>query len=77
MNNINTNFWIPCNVKMPDGVEDEIRCLVTCREWNILDGKWSEKEVRILSYSTKRNEWNTKSDIKVEAWMPLPPTYQA
>lgn len=67
MNNKNTNFWIPCNVKMPNGVEIEIHCLITCQEWNIFDGKWSEKEVRILSYSTHRNEWNTKSDIKVEA----------
>ena len=33
-------------------------------------------KIRILSYSTKFNEWNTKSDIIVEAWMNLPNLYQ-
>lgn len=69
-------YWIPCSVQLPSGENNEIPCLVTCREWNIFTGKWGDKEIRILSYSTKFNEWNTKSDIIVEAWMNLPNLYQ-
>lgn len=71
----NLNEWIPCNKGMPDGTDDEIQCLVTCKEWNIFDAKWEQNEVRILSYSPKLGIWNTKSSIKVEAWMPLPEPY--
>ncbi|MDE6088845.1 MAG: DUF551 domain-containing protein [Oscillospiraceae bacterium] len=67
--------WIPCSSRMPYGIADEIQCLVTCKEWNIFDGKWEESKVRILSYSPKLSMWNTKSNIKVEAWMPLPKPY--
>ena len=68
--------WIPCDVKLPNGSEIEIACLVTCQEWDIFDSKWSNKEIRILSYSTIAKQWNTKSDIRVIAWMPLPKPYE-
>mgnify|MGYP003196931292 CR=1 FL=1 len=64
--------WIPCNIQMPIGDGDEIQCLVTCREWDIFQGKWGELQVCILSYSLKMKMWNTKSDVEVFAWMPLP-----
>lgn len=64
--------WIPCDNELPNGAEDEVVCLVTCQEWDLFDGKWGDKEVRILSYSIKKEQWNTKSDIRVLAWMPLP-----
>lgn len=67
--------WIPCSCQMPKGNEEEIPCLVTCREYDFFNGRYGEKEVRIISYSTKNKEWNTKSDIKVEAWMLCPPVY--
>ena len=51
--------WIPCDNELPNGAEDEVACLVTCQEWDLFDGKWGDKEVRILSYSIKR-------DFKVE-----------
>lgn len=66
--------WKPYNV--PTGTEKNIPCLVTCREWDIFKGCWGEKEVRVLTYSTQENQWNTKADIKVEAWMYLPKTYE-
>lgn len=69
--------WIPCNNELPNGAEDEVACLVTCQEWDLFDGKWGDKEVRILSYSIKREQWNTKSDIRVLAWMPLPIPYES
>lgn len=64
--------WIPCDNELPNGAEYEVACLVTCQEWDLFDGKWGDKEVRILSYSIKKEQWNTKSDIRVLAWMPLP-----
>ena len=67
--------WIPCSYQMPKGNGEEIPCLVTCREYDIFNGRYGEKKVRIISYSTKNKEWNTKSDIKVEAWMLCPPVY--
>lgn len=64
--------WIPCAVRLPESIEEEILCLVTCKEWNIFTGNWGRKEVRILSYSTILHDWNIKSNIKVEAWVYLP-----
>lgn len=75
MNNPNWGDWIPCDDRLPNGEITEILCLVTCREWDIFIGAWGRKEIRIISYSTKYNEWNTKSDIKIEAWMYLPKPY--
>ena len=60
---------------LPKGTEIDIPCLVTCREWDIFGNCWGEKEIRILSYSTLIGQWNTKADIKIEAWMPLPKPY--
>ena len=67
--------WIPCEDKLPDGSE-EIACLVTCQEWDTFENKWSNKEIRIVSYSTIAKQWNTKSDIRVLAWMLLPLPYE-
>ena len=64
--------WIPCDNELPNGAEDEVACLVTCQELDLFDCIWGDKEVRILSYSIKKEQWNTKSDIRVLAWMPLP-----
>ncbi len=75
MSKINSDFWIPCSDRLPSGDDSEIECLVTCREWDVFDGSWGEKEIRILSYSVQFKEWNTKADIKVEAWMYLPIPY--
>lgn len=68
--------WIPCEKELPDVTEDEVVCLVTCQEWDLFDSKWGNKEVRVLSYSIKNEKWNTKSDIRVLAWMPLPLPYE-
>lgn len=75
MNSTDFGNWIPCTDRLPNGNSIDVSCLVTCREWDLFSGSWGEKEIRILSFSIKKNEWNTKSDIKVEAWMPLPKTY--
>lgn len=75
MSDNSLNKWIACDDELPFGIKNEIECLVTCREWNIFEGRWGEKEIRILSYSVQYKEWNTKSDIKVEAWMYLPMPY--
>ena len=48
--------WIPCDNELPNGAEDEVACLVTCQEWDLFDGKWGDKEVRILSYSIKKHQ---------------------
>lgn len=64
-------LWIPCCDKLPDENKD---CLVTLREWDIFNGEWGEKEIRIMSYS-KKDGWNTKSDIVIEAWVYLPKPY--
>lgn len=66
--------WFPCDKVIPD-VKQETSFLVTCREWNIFEGTWGEREIRIVSYSPKAKAWNTKSDIKIEAWLPLPEIY--
>ena len=46
------------------------------QEWDIFQGKWGDKEVQILSYSTSYKQWNTKSDIRVLAWSILPKPYE-
>jgi hypothetical protein len=76
MNMINRLKWIPCDKELPTGKNNEIFCLVTCQEWDIFDSIWGEKEIRVLSYSTIAKQWNTKSDIKVLAWLPLPKPYE-
>ena len=68
--------WFPCSEILPN-VEAETPFLVTCREWDIFENMWGRKEVRIISYSPKAKSWNTKSDIKVEAWLPLPEVYNS
>ena len=75
MNSPNSGDWNTCNEGLPTGEIAEIPCLVTCQEWDIFNGDWGRKEIRIISYSTKLNEWNTKSDLKIEAWMYLPKPY--
>ena len=72
MNKSDSTKWIPCDKELPNGEKDEIACLVTCQEWDIFQGKWGDKEVQILSYSTSYKQWNTKSDIRVLAWSILP-----
>ena len=67
--------WIPCSDRLPNGNEAEIPCLVTCRERDLFSGRYGEKEVQILSFSIKDIDWNTKADIIVEAWTPLPKPY--
>lgn len=69
------NNWIPCSEKMPTGDQNEIWCLVTCREWDIFGG-YGNSKVRVLSYMPKSKLWNVKSMLKVEAWMPLPEPYK-
>ncbi len=76
MNIIDSIKWIPCDKELPNKTGDEIVCLVTCQEWDIFDSTWGNKEIRILSYSTITEQWNTKSDIRVLAWMPLPEPYE-
>lgn len=67
--------WIPVAERLPDGSANEIFCLVTCREWNVIVGQWGRDSVRILSYFPKEKMWNTKAMIEVNAWMPLPDPY--
>ena len=76
MNKSDSTKWIPCDKELPNGETDEIACLVTCEEWDIFQGKWGDKEVQILSYSTSYKQWNTKSDIRVLAWSILPKPYE-
>lgn len=66
--------WIPCDKKLPDVIR-ETPCLVSCKEWDIFENQYGESEIRIVSYNPKEKSWNTKSDIKIEAWMPLPKPY--
>ena len=67
--------WIPCDEDLPKGENCEIPCLVTCQEWDIFESRWKKSEIRVVSYSTKFNQWNTKSDIRIIAWMYLPSPY--
>ena len=67
--------WTPCKESLPEGKDNEVSCLVTCREWNIFDGCWGEKEIRIISFATNAKMWNTKSDVNIDAWMYLPNPY--
>lgn len=67
--------WIPCDLELPTG-SDEVMCLVTCRQWNIFMNEWGDKEVKIMAYSVTSNCWNTKGNIEVEAWIPLPKPYE-
>jgi len=61
--------WNLCSEKMPVGSGNEVLCLVICREWDIFERHWGREELRILAYNFNHSDWNTKSDIKVEAWM--------
>lgn len=67
--------WIPCEEFLPEGNDNEIPCLVTCREWDIFDGCWGKTEIRIISFIKKNKTWNTKSDVIIDAWMYLPSPY--
>ena len=67
--------WIPCEESLPEGNDNEIPCLVTCSEWDIFDDCWGEKELRIISFITSTKTWNTKSDVRIDAWMYLPDPY--
>ena len=70
--------WIPCEESLPEGNDNEIPCLVTCSEWDIFDGYWGKKELRIISFITSTKTWNTKSAsvVRVDAWMYLPDPYK-
>ena len=67
--------WIPCEESLPEGNDNEIPCLVTCSEWDIFDGCWGKKELRIISFITSIKTWNTKSAVRIDAWMYLPNPY--
>lgn len=67
--------WIPCEESLPEGNDNEIPCLVTCSEWDIFDGCWGKKELRIISFITSTKTWNTKSAVRIDAWMYLPDPY--
>lgn len=67
--------WIPCEESLPEGNDNEIPCLVTCSEWDIFDGCWGKKELKIMSFITSTKTWNTKSDVRIDAWMYLPNPY--
>lgn len=76
MNSLNKIEWISCDDYLPTGIEDEILCLVTCKEWDIFNNKWGSREIRIVNYSTIKKQWNTKSDVCVLAWIKLPEPYE-
>ena len=65
--------WIDCKSRLPDSISPY---LVSYRQWNIFEHRYNEREIRILMYIPKYKMWNTKSPIKVEAWMPLPEPYE-
>lgn len=71
-----SSHWIPCQDSLPESKESVISCLVTCREWDIFNSCWGKKEIRIISFFTSTKSWNTKSDIRIEAWMYLPNPYE-
>lgn len=69
---VKMNEWIDCTSRVPDG---DFPCLVTCREYDFFRNKWRDRYVCILSYMPQFGIWNVKSNIRVEAWMPLPEPY--
>jgi hypothetical protein len=71
---MNEMEWIPTTQTLPDSDKP---CLVTCREWDPLDGGYGEPFMSILSFSPKDCLWNTKADVLVEAWMYLPEYFKA
>ena len=71
------NKWIPCDEALPKGNSGElIPCLVTCRDWDVFKGCYGNKYAQVIDFNIKHGVWNTKSMIKIEAWMLIPKLYE-
>ena len=63
------NGWITAAKKQP---ENDDYYLVIFQEWDIFEKNFSKPMLDVLEYVSKYKVWNTKADIRVLYWQPLP-----